>query len=105
MGIPPEPDAESPESMKKRALALRDAARRAKLLIPPLGTHLDTAVKSATADGVWHGPYPVEATTSLAQDQKQLRELANDIQATAESWLREAERLEAAAKAAEPAPK
>ncbi|GAA1636370.1 hypothetical protein GCM10009744_26790 [Kribbella alba] len=91
--------------MKKRAQALREAARRAKALAPPLGTHIDKAVTSATADGVWHGPYAIESTRSLMQDQKNLRELAADLVVSADSWIREAEKLEADAKAAEPAPK
>jgi hypothetical protein len=91
--------------MKKRAQALRAAARKAKALASPLGTHVDAAVTSATADGVWHGPYAVDSTRSLREDQKSLRELAADLLASAESWIREAEKLEAEAKAAEPAPK
>jgi hypothetical protein len=91
--------------MKKRAQALREAARRAKALASPLGTHIDKAVTSATADGVWHGLYAIESTRSLLQDQKNLRELAADLVVSADSWIREAEKLEADATAAEPAPK
>jgi hypothetical protein len=91
--------------MKRRAQALREAARKAKAMASPLGTHVDQAVTSATEEGVWHGPYAVESTRSLLRDQKNLRELAADLVVSADSWIREADKLEAAAKAAEPAPK
>jgi hypothetical protein len=91
--------------MKKRATALREAAGRAKALATPLGTHVDTAVTGATEKDVWYGPYAEDSTKSLLQDQKSLRTMAGDLTASAEAWIREAENLEAAAKAAEPAPK
>lgn len=100
MARPDEPGAESPEAMKKRAAALREAAGRAKTLAGPLGTHMDLPVKSATADDVWHGPYAQESTARLQKDQKTVRGLAADLNATADAWIREAERLESEAASA-----
>ena len=97
---PDEPGAESPESMKKRAAALREAAGRAKALAGPLGTHLDLPVSTATAQGVWYGPYATDSTRQLLEDQKATRGLAGDLVASAAAWLKEAERLESEAAAA-----
>ena len=100
MARPDEPGAETPEAMKKRAAALREAAGRAKTLAGPLGTHMDQPVKSATADDVWHGPYAKDSTARLQKDQKTVRNLAADLTASADAWIREAERLESEADAA-----
>lgn len=90
--------------MKKRAKALREAAGKAKALAAPLGTHVDTPVTGATEKDVWHGPYAEDSTKTLLGDQKNLRTMASDLVASAEQWIREAERLESAAKAAEAGP-
>ena len=104
MAGPDKSAGESPESMKERARKLREAAGKAKTLAGPLGTHLDKVVTSATADKVWHGPFATDSTASLQRDQKKLRQLAADLIASASEWVREAEKLEAAAKAATPTP-
>jgi hypothetical protein len=90
--------------MKERARKLREAAARAKALMGPLGTHLDSVVTSATTKDLWSGQFATDSTTSLTGDQKSLRGLAEDLRISAAAWLKEAENLETAASAATTTP-
>ncbi|WP_328538085.1 hypothetical protein [Streptomyces sp. NBC_00344] len=87
--------AETPQQMKQRATKLRDCARRARGLAGALGPYLDQTVNQATAaPPIWAGPYAESTTVTLAQRQRYLRDMADDLLKDVARWESEAGRIE-----------
>ena len=94
-------DGESAASMRRRAASLRETAARGRRAAGSLGDLLDDDVTTARSDGLWYGTFARETTATLESEHTAARCSAEDLQAAAAAWVREAERLEELADAAD----
>ena len=99
----PDDGVESPASMRRRAVKLRECAERARRIAASLGAFLDPAVATATSEKLWKGPFAAQSTAALQADRGKLHAMAQDLLASAQDWLAEAQRLDEYAKAADAA--